>query len=178
MTLSARLTRILILSLILWPSGSRGQGFHPPQGYRLKKASDYRPYENTVRQALAWILTCNPETDQDDLLQTEKFLLDWTQGAPELTLTIGKVIHPLLHEKKSPPWQKDVFMAYMGGMAVYELDHTGLRSEDSVQMAGLNSMLTFYANNLELMSGDKVLRNYFKLSQEGKLEAWVHKRVK
>lgn len=167
----------LIILAVCWISISRAQVFQTPENYTLVKASDYQPYESKVIEGVNWMITTPLGQDEPTRTKMEKFLMQWITGAPNVSIKVGEVFVQVEGENNKP-WTPDLLSVFLGGMAVFELQHPEFRDQDSIQRVGIESMLSLYQNNLPLMEKDKVMKKFLQLKQDGSLDAWIHNHQK
>lgn len=141
----------------------------PPDGSDLKKDADYAKYEGKVKEYVTWYI--NGKVDKDTTLRLEVagFLIKWVSGAPNVTVSIGEVATNLLDQKKFD-YNTDMLVAYMGGIAVYELNNPNDKDEANIEVAGLQAVLDMAKNNTAQFDKAKALKKIKGLDKAGLLK--------
>lgn len=150
-----------------------------PKDYELKEKEDYLPYEGKVMELVRW-LHSDAEQTAADKKAASKFVFDWTNGCPYVSVALHqKVFLPIMDEKH--PIANELLMAYQFGMTLYILENKAAAYkgiEPEVQAAGIRAMNGVYERYLALGGmKSRTMKKYGKLITKGKLVDWVRKNV-
>ena len=143
----------------------------------LTTAEDFKYYEDKILLCIEW-LRSTPLNEFPQLrIRIGEFVRYWTEETPTLTLVRkGKIAYPILVETKYR-YTPDIYMAYYTGM----LEHLILYPEDddqyNIQASGVENVLYLYYYNKELLKDSEAIKLFLKLSEEGKLEKWIRRRI-
>ncbi|HVB02424.1 MAG TPA: hypothetical protein VNE41_01770 [Chitinophagaceae bacterium] len=167
---------LFTLFALSWSAEVHAQQYQPPVNDVLAKAMDYRIYQDTVITTVNWLLHSSLDRDIQTRREAEKFLVGWLNGCPQ-TINLNGTIAPIMNKKNSP-YHIDLLTAYVGAMAVFEIQHPNNKSQDTIQLAGVDGVLTLYQYNIPLLYKDKSIRNYIRLKKNGQLSQWIHDQLK
>lgn len=164
--------RLLTLALLVFTTHlAYGQDFDVPTNYVLDSASDYKDYEPTVVACFQWLMTspCN-----EDLVKRKavgKFLNDWIEGAPHITVNINPDV--VTYMDSSP----ELLLIFMGGWVEHVIT-TGDDSQYSGSLAGTMAVLSYYTSNKDYLRTDNHIDVLLSKQRKGKLEKFIRCSVK
>ena len=132
----------------------------PPDPKIFKDTANCRKFESKVKEYVEWTIK-TPCVNKDVTLwkKVDDFIWAWTNGSSDVTVTIGKVIEPILEDKKDKGGY-ELLIAYMGGIAVYELENRKDKDEVNIEYAGLKAMLEMVKINGNLFTNAKAVKKY------------------
>ena len=137
----------------------------PPADFKPDQSVDYSKYEGMVKQYAAWYEKSSLGKDTALRAKIAGFLMAWITGAPNVTVSIGNVIEPILEEKNNI-YTPDLLVAYMGGVTVYELNNPNDKNEANIEVAGLQAVLELAKNNTALLADSKAIKKFKGMSQD------------
>lgn len=168
---------ILLLSIVLFFGTTlvRAQASSPtipPGKYTLEKDADYGKYETNIKEDVAWLLKNPLDKDADLRKQISAFITKWITGAPNVSVTMGSVSSPIVGQKDYK-YNGDLLIAYMGGIAVFELNNPAEKDEAKIEAAGIEAILTLAANNTNLLKDSDAVKKYKGMKDKGELDKWI-----
>ena len=160
-----RLTLLIAMAVVLAAPLAKAQTPESPADYTLKKDADFAKHEKNVKEDVAWYI--KSPIDKNEKLRNEiaAFLLAWVAGSPVVTENLGKVENNLLPDS-TYKYNAEVLVAYMGGMAVYELNNPNDKDEANIEVAGVNAVLELYKNNTSLLVDSKGIKKVKDMSKD------------
>ena len=147
------------------------QDFTVPPNYKLEKESDYAQYEQDVVRCVDWLLATPVDEQPAKRKQANAFLLQWLTGSPTVSIEINPQIVTFM--EGSPEY----LMIFMGGWAKHALETKDYSNKAAGSLAGIESVLAFYAKNQGVLKKDKNLEKYVKMKEKGTLQAYVEKNA-
>ena len=160
---------LLLLSAALCANAQ--QGPNVPKDYSLKKAEDYKTYEQNVIDCIKWMRANHPDYKPDERKAAGAFVLQWTTGAPDVSLQLGSKYFTDISKDSKFLYSSDLAIMFMFGKTLYLIEHPDDKDEANAEYAGVKDMITLYGvitkKNPDLKS--KVMERYIKLEGSGKL---------
>lgn len=157
------------LCFVLLFSFSHAQDFVPPENYTFETKKDYKKYEDKVLESIDWLQSVGVNMYINQRRQTNKFLLEWMEGTPDVSIEIRGYILPYLTENP------DMLMTFMGGYVKDALTNDASTTY-SANLAGVRAIVTYYKDGNGLKK-DKSLEKLLKLDDKNKLESWLKKQL-
>lgn len=165
------LTIFLVSSLMI-----SGQVIIVPTRYELKKAEDYKPYEDSVRVTANWMIKTALFNERAIRETANKFLFRWVSGAPTTHIDIrGEFTNDVLSDK-SNVFAYDLLLNYIAGMVLVKLDDNNA-ADLLTQEAGVKAMLEGYKSIRETYK-NAFLEKLLKIENKGKLTKWINDNAK
>jgi len=136
--------------------------------YEFKTAEDYALYEKDVIAAFDWLMA-TPLQDQKESNRkaTEKFIVEWVMGSPNITITLRQNIVSFM--TTSPK----LLTIFFGGWTKYALENQDFNNEVAGNLAGLNAVIDYYTQNKKVLKADKNIDVLVKMRAKGKLQEFV-----
>jgi hypothetical protein len=145
------------------------QDFEVPENYKLEKAGDYAQYEQDIIKCVDWLIK-TPITEQKTKRKAANaFLLKWISGSPDVSVTVDPKIVTFK--------DGDMLLIFMGGWAKYAIETRNFKDNVGGNVAGIEAVIAFYTNNKETLGKDKNVEKYVKMKEQGKLKAYIEKKV-
>lgn len=145
----------------------------PPADFKADKNTNYSSYNDKVKEYVAWCTKTTFSINDTSLRRKiDDFLMTWITGSPDVTVSIGDVAEPILKDKKDA-FGYELLIAYMGGVAVYELNNPKDKDEVNIEYAGLQSVMEMAYNNNQFVADSKAIKKYRSLDREGNLKKFV-----
>jgi hypothetical protein len=163
------ITLTLILTFIT--VGVFSQDFEVPKNYKFDKAEDYGPYEQDVLKCIDWLMKTPINEQLAKRNEVNSFLSKWLSGCPNVDLYIKKEIVTFMDTSR------ELLNIYVAGWAKYSLESKDFKNKKAGTIAGIESVIDFYTKNRDFMKKDKNVEKYIKLSDKGKLKAFVEKNA-
>lgn len=165
------LTIFLVSSLMI-----SGQVIKVPTHYELKKAEDYKPYEDSVRMTANWMIKTALFNERAIRESANSFLFRWVSGAPTTHIDIrGEFTNDVLSDK-SNVFAYDLLLNYIAGMVIVKLDDNNA-ADLLAQEAGVKAMLEGYKSICETYK-NAFLEKLLKIEKKGKLTKWINDNAK
>lgn len=130
----------------------------------------YVKSEKQVIYLINWLEKAPVDQDVDNRKTQVALLLAWIANSPTVTVELNGYV--LDFTKKNP----ELLVTFMGGWTKYCLENS--YSDDKIKgnLAGLQSVITFYKNGNGLQK-DKELDKLVDIDSKGELESWVKKQL-
>jgi hypothetical protein len=137
----------------------------PPNPDILKDTSNYKKYEGNMKEYLAWSIK-TPFVDRDTALwrKVDEFIFAWITGSPDVTVEVGAVIEPILKDKKDKAGF-ELLIAYMGGVALYQLNNPTDKDEANIEYAGVKAVLVMANSNGDIFANAKAVKKYRSMDE-------------
>ncbi len=162
---------VLVLLLLMATGVAYSQTFTVPKNYKLKKEEDYAKYEKDIIACATWLEETPIDEDEAKRASASVFLIDWIEGAPNVTISLdSKIVN--FNEKN-----KDLLIIFMAGWTKHALQNPDDKSEVNGCVAGLKSVAAFYKKNEKNLKKDKNVIALQQRIDDGTLEAWVKKQM-
>jgi len=164
-------TLITTLAVSLLTFCVYSQNYEVPENYKLKVAADYDTYESELLQSIAWLKVTPLDKDEKKREKATKFVMDWVNGSPDVMVLIDINLISFID---TSPHLLFYFIAGWTEKSVMTEKH-----DDNLTnaMAGIETAIQFYKNNIGLTGKDKNLEKLIKLQDKDKLEAHVKKKL-
>lgn len=156
--------------LLAAPLAAQAQTFEVPTGVEYKSEADYKPLEPQVIAAVNWLEATPGNAEAAKRQQTNVFLLNWIQGAPNVSVGLQEYVTDLC--KPNPT----LLGLFLGGWARYSLQHPDDKTALAPNVAAVQTMLKAYQKGG--WAKDKNLEKLLELQSKGQLEAWIAKQIK
>ncbi|MDW3652778.1 MAG: hypothetical protein R8P61_37210 [Bacteroidia bacterium] len=146
------------------------QTFELPKKYKLESKSDYGKYEQEVINAVDWLINTPINLDKEKRTEVNAFLLKWLTGSPSVSIGIDPNIVTFTD-------CGDCLMIFMGGWAKYVLETKDNTDKVKANLAGLESVITFYQKQKAELGDNKAVEKYIKLKGKDKLHKFVESKI-
>lgn len=156
--------------LLAAPLATHAQTFAVPTNVEYKSEADYKPLEPQVIAAVNWLEATPGNAEPGKRQQTNVFLLNWIQGAPNVSVKLQSYVTGLC--KANP----ELLGLFLGGWARYSLQYPDDKTDLAPNLAAVHTMLKAY--QLGGWAKDKNMDKLVDLQSKGQLDAWVAKQVK
>jgi hypothetical protein len=143
-----------------------------PVDYTLKKEKDYEKYEKNVKEDVNWFIKSSVDKDTNLRNEIAGFLLKWVSGSPNVSVTLNSVAVALIADTLFK-YDADLLVAYMGGVAVYELNHPKEKDEWRIEMAGVEAVLDMVKHSGDLFAKCDAVKDYQDMKDKGTLEKYI-----
>lgn len=153
----------------------QAQNFVLPDG-EMKTAEDYSKHTDVVRKAMKWLIENPLNKAYPDQVKTNRFVLQWLTGSPQVRLTVRPEVLGNLAAERNFPYGPQMTLIYLSGMGLKALENAHA-SEKELQLAGAEALLQAYAN-LKNEYKSTHLKKLAKLKEKGRLETWIEEVVK
>ncbi len=162
---------IFVVILLLAQINLFSQSFEVPENYEFKTADDYAPYEQEVINCVNWMLSTPMDEQGEKGKSASAFLLKWLVGSPDVIINVnGKIVN---FSKNAP----ELTLIFMGGWAKYSLESRKFDDEEGGNLAGIESVITFYNKNRHIIPEIKEIEKYIKMKDNGTLKKFIKKNV-
>ncbi|MEZ4849835.1 MAG: hypothetical protein R3B93_14705 [Bacteroidia bacterium] len=146
------------------------QNFEIPKDYSLETASDYEKYEKSIVAAVDWLTEAPVNSNESHRKEVNAFLMKWLTGSPSVSIALTTEIATFMD-------CGDCLLVYMGGWAKYVIETGDNDDKVKANLAGLESVMTFYQKHKSELGKNKAIEKYIKMKAKGKLEAFVESKV-
>ena len=144
-----------------------------PDNYLLKKAEHYEEYKPTLIQVSKWFLDKKKNEELKRHIKAKKFIMDYAQGCPDLSITLNKKLVSFPKGKEST----DLMVCFLAGYMINAYNQEEQTEFDN-NLAAVNAMLDYYSNNKSLLHKDKLCDKLLGLRSKNKLNDYVLKNTK
>jgi len=162
---------ILPLFFVILSGNLFAQKFKVPENYKFETSDDYAPYENDIVQCVEWLVETPVYQYTGKRKEAYAFLLKWLTGSPYVHIEIRQEIVTFMNS--SP----DFLMIFMGGWAKYSIEEKDFDDKVMGNLAGLESVISFYNQNKGAIPKDKNVEKYIKMKKKGKLKKYVEENI-
>ena len=160
-----------ILIICVSMVSASAQEFEVPSDYTFDSTTNYAAYDSSIIACFHWLMNEPCNVDLVKRKSARKFLNDWIEATPTVTVTISQDVLPYL--ESSP----DLVLYFMGGWVVHALNASDY-DEVSASLAGTEAVLTFYTKNKSFLRQDDHIDRLLVLKKRGKLEKRIRRSVK
>ena len=162
-------TLILSFVLSLFFISLSAQDFELPQDFDPKNKAEYAKYEPTLIQAIDWLQETPLSSQTDKRKETSGFVMVWLSGSPDVDIHIKpRIIDFAICQA--------CLVTFVGGWAKYSLE-TKNKEELTGTIAGIESVIKFYAKNRAHLPKINSIEKYTKLKEKGKLEKFIQSKI-
>lgn len=161
---------ILVTAFVAFSLTALAQKYDVPENYVLKEKADYAPYETQFINTTDWLQATPWTTETDKRSIANKFLMDWMEGSPSVSIPIGHAVIEL--SEKNP----DLLLTFMCFYAKYALQHKDGLDKNKAGLEAVKAMLDKYTMEKSHKKDGK-LEKLIKINQDGNLESWVNKNL-
>jgi hypothetical protein len=160
---------VTVLSYGMIALGLHAQDYQIPKNYTLNKTEDYAKYEPDVIKSFNWLMETPVNTQTDKRKEACAFLIKWISGSTVVTVDLKENI---VNFTKSNP---ELLIIFMGGWSKYALETKDFSNKVNGNMAGIESVITYYTKNKGNLKKDKNIEKYIKMKEKGTLQDYVKK---
>ena len=165
--------RSIAFSLCLFFVGSLAcaQDFEVPEDIHLKKAEDFKRYEEDIVACAHWLLETPINTQEQKRAKANAFMMQWLIGSPSVSIELNAGIMTFM--ESSP----ELVIIFMSGWTAYVLEGGDKEDTKAATLAGLDYVMRFYTANSRHLGNDKNIERFFKLKEKDKLEQFVARNI-
>ncbi|CAN5419742.1 hypothetical protein BH09BAC1_BH09BAC1_00540 [soil metagenome] len=166
-------TIALFLTMFLaLPALSSAQTNPVPKGYKLKKESDYKKYEQDVLKCIEWYDNTPVEKYPAIRQEVQEFLMMWHQGTPYVMIAISDLAMEGMEDNPT------LLVTYMNGWSQFVIKGGDETNKTDAMIAALNHTLDTYSNPKNGFKKSKHFDKLLKAREKGQLKAMAEKEVK
>nr|WP_295873797.1 hypothetical protein [uncultured Chitinophaga sp.] len=158
----------LTLMIVLLGLASVQAQYRPsfPDENGLKVKEDYPPYEPTVIAAADWLVETDADQQTDVREATNRFIVRWVYGAPNVRLTFDKP-HEKLMRNNLP-----LIPVYFANYASYCIRHQPCEDVMEPTKAALTAIAKVYKKGI-LVKKNKMLDKLVEAVEQNQLKAYI-----
>jgi len=146
------------------------QEFRVPKNYVLKEKADYEKYQDDFLKGVHWLFKHSVSDDEKKRLKIEKFVTDWIEGSPTVTVELNYDVAPFLR-------YSDFRVMYMGAWAENAIKNDAYGDVLANTTYAVKAMVDYYLKYNGSLITIKSLEKYVKLKRKHKLENYIKKKL-
>lgn len=142
------------------------------KGVHLKHPDDFLKTEQIFKNKIQWVNENPPK--QNNVHQTSKFLIEWLEGCPYMTLTLHNFVLDNISNKNS-----HLMIVFMANEAQYILQQQTKSSSINSIEYGIIKTIQYYDKYLgNGIKSDSRVNRIKKMIEKGTLKKWISKELK
>lgn len=150
---------------------SAQENYTVPKDVKFENKEDYAAYEPQVKETISWLLDTPLAKDSNKRKEAGAFFLMWLTGTPDVSIEVNTDIIPFINDNP------ELLLPFMAGCVRYSLDNNHDKDALKINVAGIETAVSFYRKNRGYLKKDGSIEKYEKLIQKGKLEQDLQKKL-
>lgn len=136
----------------------------------LETPEDYAKYEEDMIKLINWLENTPLTEAPEQRKAVNAFVIQWITGTPAFSIEIKQEIIPYVD-------CADCLLIFMGGWTKYALESKDYENKFQGNLAGTESVISFYQSNKKAIGKNKEIEKLAKLKEKGQLEAFIRSNM-